>query len=57
MEWEKIQREAATERRVSAVIEKKGKWIRSANQNDRIPRDFLKNPYEVITGTQHNPAG
>lgn len=39
------------------VIEKKGKWIRSANQNDRIPRDFLKNLYEVITGTQHNPAG
>lgn len=20
--------------------EKKGKWIRSANQNDRLPRDF-----------------
>lgn len=33
-------KERRPEREGGGGREKKGKWIRSANQNDRLPRDF-----------------
>lgn len=33
-------KERSPERKGECMLEKKGKWIRSANQNDSFPRDF-----------------